>query len=407
MYVRKRLDIGWLDLTAGTLACAAPGSRSAAQERLEETWSPLGEGLACLSVRTGFDLYLRARRWPAGSEILMTALNIPDMVRIIEGQDLVPVAVDLDLDTLLPSPEDLERSRTTRTRAILVAHLFGSRSSLEAIVDFARENDLVIIEDCAQAFVGSSFTGHPEAEISLFSFGPIKTATALGGALLTVRDPEVLAEMRRLREEYPVQTRRSYLRKLIKYGCLKAISTPLLYGVVHRILRSARIDVERLLHAAARGFSRGELFEKIRRRCSRPLLHLLRRRLAHFDASEVEERRTKGCELLRLLPSSLTVPGRRAENHTFWVFPILPPDPVALIVGLQETGFDAARLATLEVVPGRRTGELRILEAFDGVTYLPFFREIPTRGLHRLAKVLRTLLGEEERVESDSLDKSR
>jgi len=41
----------------------------------------------------------------------------------------------------------------------------------------------LLVEDCAQAFAGTQYYGYPQADVSLFSFGAIKSCTALGGAV--------------------------------------------------------------------------------------------------------------------------------------------------------------------------------------------------------------------------------
>src|SRR5580704_16409678 len=164
MWVRKRLDVGWLDLASALVNCVAPRRRAALVARLERLWSHGDDALACLSVRSGFDLWLSAVKLPPGSEVLVSAITIPDMVRIIREHGLVPVPVDVDPDRLAIDLEGLKRAVTPRTRAILVAHLFGTRQPLEAIAEFARDHELLLVEDCAQSFVGSGYTGHPEAD---------------------------------------------------------------------------------------------------------------------------------------------------------------------------------------------------------------------------------------------------
>lgn len=52
-------------------------------------------------------------------------------------------------------------------------------------------------QDCAQSFAGMAYTGHQDADVSMFSFGTIKTATSFGGAILRVRDSDLLTEMKR------------------------------------------------------------------------------------------------------------------------------------------------------------------------------------------------------------------
>src|SRR5690606_8136562 len=78
MLPRGKLDIGWADLGVAARACLQMGDRGAAQRRVAAAWSDAGEALACLSVRSGFDLLLQALALPAGSEILVSAITIRD-----------------------------------------------------------------------------------------------------------------------------------------------------------------------------------------------------------------------------------------------------------------------------------------------------------------------------------------
>ncbi len=100
MWVRKRLDIGWRDLAFALANCLWPRSREVIAESVERMWDGSDHAIACLSVRSGFDLWLEAIALPPGSEVLVSAITIPDMVRIIEEHGLVPVPVDVDPDHL-------------------------------------------------------------------------------------------------------------------------------------------------------------------------------------------------------------------------------------------------------------------------------------------------------------------
>ena len=70
---------------------------------------PADEAIVFLSVRTGWDLLLTALALPAGSEVVTSAVTIPDMVRIIEHHGLTPVPVDVDAVGLEIDLEQLER----------------------------------------------------------------------------------------------------------------------------------------------------------------------------------------------------------------------------------------------------------------------------------------------------------
>ena len=101
-------------------------------------------------MRSAFELLLDALALDEGSEILLSAITHPDMARIVSRHGLVPVPVDLDLETLQPRGELLERAVTERTRALVVAHLFGARVDLDEAIAFSRRHGLLLIEDCAQ-----------------------------------------------------------------------------------------------------------------------------------------------------------------------------------------------------------------------------------------------------------------
>src|SRR6185369_11602384 len=126
--------------------------------------------------------------FPRGSEIIVSAITIPHVVDILLEHGLVLVPVDIDLSTLAIDADDVRTAITPRTKAILVAHIFGSRMPLDEVVAVAREHSLYIFEDCAQANDGSAWRGHAGATVSMFSFGSIKRQTALGGGLLRFKD---------------------------------------------------------------------------------------------------------------------------------------------------------------------------------------------------------------------------
>jgi dTDP-4-amino-4,6-dideoxygalactose transaminase len=171
-------------------------------------------------VRSGLDLLLGTMQWPVGSEIVCSALNIPDMTKVIRQHGLVPVPADLDVERLAPNLELLEQAITPRTKAILIAHLYGNFVPLEPILAMARRHGLMLIEDAAEIYDGV-YTGHADADVSLFSFGPLKTATALAGGVLRTQDSELFARLKANHERWPTQGRLDYFNRLCKYGTMK------------------------------------------------------------------------------------------------------------------------------------------------------------------------------------------
>lgn len=392
MWVRKRIDIGWSDLAYGVfLACLAE-DRLETQRCVERHWSADGDALACLSVRSGFDLLLKALDWPHASEVLFSAVTIHDMVRIVEHHGLTAVPVDLDVRRLAPKSEALRRAITPATRAIVVAHLFGGRVDLDPVIEVAREHGLLVIEDCAQAFMGEQYLGHPRADVSLFSFGPIKTNTALGGAVLRIHDAALRERMVTAQQQYPVQGRFTYVRRVLKYAAVKAMSSRLFLGTVARGCRLLGTNHDRIANNMVRGFAGPRFFERIRRQPSAPLLSLLRRRLANFDGERLARRAGHGQLLSDRLDVSVSRPGAASLAHTHWVFPILTDNPPRLLDRLWRAGFDATQGQSLCIVdaPAGRA-ELAATDAramLEKTVFLPLYPDLPVRSLLQMADVV-------------------
>lgn len=352
MWPRKQLDIGWTDLAYGLGQLVGRWTPPEPAAVVGDDWLPPQEVILSLSVRSGLDLLLAALELPAGSEVLVSAVTIPDMPRIIEHHGLAPVPVDVDPQRLQPVVEHMERSITPRTRAILVAHLFGTHIDMEPIIELAKEHDLLVIEDCAQAFIGREYAGHPESTCALFSFGPIKTATALGGAVIRVPNADLRRRMDALQSAYPRQTRGAYARRLAKYTVFRALGNPIQYGLLVRVLQMLGVDYDRALGNAAHSFKPNDFFTQIRRRPSTPLLRMLARRITRFDlsgAARLRRRTLRGNQLARVLPEHVIV-GEANATHTYWVVPVRAANRETLVAELRAAGFDGTARSSLVVV---------------------------------------------------------
>jgi perosamine synthetase len=398
MVPRNKLDIGFADLLAATFSCFWPAGRGAAREALERDWrGPREErSLACLSVRTGFDLVLSAMKLPRGSEVIFSAVTIRDMVRITRQHDLVPVPVDVDMNTLSVDPDALARAITPRTRLVVLAHLFGSRMPLDEIVRICQDRGVPLLEDCAQAFVGHSYHGHPGAAVHLFSFGPIKTNTALGGALLTFGDGDLDAAVRALESRLPPQPRIEFLGRILKYLVIKLLLLRPLFTAFVWSCRRVGVSHDAVISDAVRGFGGTGFFERIRRRPSYPLLALLHRRLRRFDAARIGLRVAAAEAAIRAL-GPIPRPGAAASRHSHWVFPVRTQDPQRLAERLWAAGLDATRgassLHVVELPPGRRAdAPERAVAGMREILYLPVHAAVQPRDLRRLAAETRVAI---------------
>jgi perosamine synthetase len=390
---RHRLDIGPRQLIYALSAGLWARDAQRLGARLVGGWSPSGNGIACRSVRSGFHLLLDALNLAAGDEVLVSAVTHPDMVRIIEAHGLVAVPVDLDVATLAPRLDVAEQLVTRKTRAILVAHLFGGRFDLGATVAFAKRHRLFLWEDCAQAFTGAGDSGDPSSDASMYSFGALKTCTALGGALIKVRDRSVLQSMRDRQRSWPAQSSRQYTQAVLKFIAFSVITRPLAYGTLAWFHRATGRDFDRLVNSSVRAFRPGRLLPQLELQPSAPLLATMSYRLLSFDGRRLRKRAESGAWLATHLPSDLRLAGGEMEAHTHWLFPVLTSEPDRLIAACRRAGFDAARGASsvcaVAAAAGRPEAEpAHARGMMESLVFLPAYPELSRRSLGHLAEAI-------------------
>jgi perosamine synthetase len=392
VYPRHRLDLAGGDVLTGLRATLLVPDPATLEAAVLQAAGLTDHGLVCLSVRSAWDLLLQVLAWPTGSEVIVSAITHPDMVTIMQAHGLRAVPVDLDLATLAPRIEDLERACTPRTRAVMIVHLYGGRIDLRPVADFARRHDLLLIEDSAQAFTGTRSLAPSGADVSMFSFGMIKTASAAGGALVSVVDAELRSSMRKEQDSWPAQGRIGYAVKLAKAGGLAVFNDPRRFGVLYRLCRRVGVDLDGMISTSTRSFAAGEaLWARIRRRPTPALLAVLCRRLGLVDRDRLARRAAMGEELRAGLPAAYLHPGDELQRRTHWLFPVLAPDPGALVAALSDAGIDVSTGTSNLVAVTHDDGSVpecagRLMSA---IVYLPSYPELGEEGKDRLLAGLR------------------
>ena len=300
MRPRQNIDIGITQIIRALLHCAFPISRQRLRRDIENKFADDSfTAVSCLSVRTGLDLFLQAANFPKGSEVLVSALTIPDVKSIIEHHNLKVVSIDVDPTTVAPKLDNAHRQVGPKTVAVLIAHLFGTRVDIAPWINFAHVENvarygrpLQVWEDCAQSFTGldESVLNHDQSDVALFSFGPIKTATALGGAVIRFRDREMAHAVKQKRDSLPVHSRIQFSKRLVKYFALKLLSHPKTFPWFVWAVERKGQTLNDVIRQAMRGFSGDDLFAKLRHQMCSPQLALLNRRLQEQHSSRINQR---------------------------------------------------------------------------------------------------------------------
>jgi perosamine synthetase len=167
-------------------------------ERLEQEFAAFYGTKHCTASTSGtsaIHVAIGALNPEPGDEIITAPITDMGTVIPILAQNAVPVFADVQRETFNLDPNDLERRITRRTRAIIPVHLGGNPCDMGPIMDIARRHNLMVIEDCSQAYCASyqgQWTG-TIGEIGCFSMQQSKHFT-VGDGGLTITDDDALGQ---------------------------------------------------------------------------------------------------------------------------------------------------------------------------------------------------------------------
>ncbi|WP_269227642.1 DegT/DnrJ/EryC1/StrS family aminotransferase [Flavobacterium eburneipallidum] len=163
----------------------------------------------CIGVGNGFDAlvlifkaYIQLGKLQKGDEVIVPANTYIASILAIMQADLIPVLVEPKLETYNINPDLIQEKVSSKTKAILVVHLYGQLAEMEQITTIAIQNNLLVIEDAAQAH-GSISDLRKSGNLSnaaAFSFYPGKNLGCLGdGGAVVTNDTELAKVIQSLR----------------------------------------------------------------------------------------------------------------------------------------------------------------------------------------------------------------
>lgn len=171
----------------------------------------------CVGLASGLDalwIAFRILGIGAGDEVIVQGNTYIASVMGITINGATPVFAEPD-EYYHIDPAKIEEKITSRTRAILVVHLYGQASDMGKIMEIARKYDLRVVEDCAQSH-GACYDGKMTGtfgDIGCFSFYPSKNLGAFGDGGAIVTDDEEIAQKVRIFRNYGSEKR--YYNKVV------------------------------------------------------------------------------------------------------------------------------------------------------------------------------------------------
>jgi perosamine synthetase len=158
-------------------------------------------GIAVSNGTAALDASIEALGIGPGDEVIMPAFTIISCIGQIVRSGAKPVLVDSDPLTWNMDSSQIEAKITSRTKAIMVVHIFGLPADIAPILDITRRHGLKVLEDAAQMH-GQTYGGRPcgsFGDLSTFSFYSNKHITTGEGGMIVTDDDELADHCRSLR----------------------------------------------------------------------------------------------------------------------------------------------------------------------------------------------------------------
>ena len=183
-YVNDCLDSSWIS------------SKGKYIDLFEKTFSQktnVGYSVSVCNGTVALHLALVALGIGQGDEVIVPTFTYIASVNAILYCGATPVFVDSLKDTWQVDPEDISKKITKKTKAIMIVHLYGQSCDMDSICKIARNNDLFLVEDCAEAF-GTYYKGQHVGsfgDVSTYSFFGNKTITAGEGGMVVTNNETI------------------------------------------------------------------------------------------------------------------------------------------------------------------------------------------------------------------------
>jgi perosamine synthetase len=191
-YLNECIDTGWIS------------SEGPFVTKLEENFSKIvnrNYGIAVANGSVAIDVAITALGIQQGDEVIMPTFTIISCAAPIVRAGAIPVLVDVDLQNWNMCVDQIEKKITSKTKAIMIVHIYGLPVDMDPIVKIANKYNLKIIEDAAEV-IGQQYKGKPcgsFGHISTVSFYPNKHITTGEGGMILTNDEKLANKCRELR----------------------------------------------------------------------------------------------------------------------------------------------------------------------------------------------------------------
>ncbi|WP_298366270.1 DegT/DnrJ/EryC1/StrS family aminotransferase [uncultured Lutibacter sp.] len=193
--IEKQIDQKVLEVLKSTAYINGPEVHSF-QKELEE-YLGVKNVIPCANGTDALQIAMMGLGLKPGDEVITADFTFAATVEVIALLNLTPVLVDVEKDTFNIDIEAIKKAITPKTKAIVPVHLYGQCANMEAVLEIAKEHNLFVIEDTAQA-IGANYTFKDGSKKKAGTIGNIGTTSFFpsknlgcygdGGAIFTDDD---------------------------------------------------------------------------------------------------------------------------------------------------------------------------------------------------------------------------
>ena len=184
-------------------------------DKFEDTFSSYSDceyGVTVSNGTAALNVALVALGIGEGDEVIIPDLTFAATINAVLHANATPVIVDVEKDSWCINPIEIESAITSKTKAIIPVHIYGQVCDMDSIMSLAKQYNLKVIEDCAEAH-GAMFKGNKVGsfgDIGCFSFFGNKVITTGEGGMCITNSLELCDKLKLLRDHGMSKTKRYY-----------------------------------------------------------------------------------------------------------------------------------------------------------------------------------------------------
>lgn len=172
-------------------------------DTFEKQFAEYNQSKYCVAfpfARVGIYQSLKVLDIPKESEIIMPPITIKGILEVVLKYGIKPNFVDIDPNTYCFNIDELSKNMNKNTKSILITYLYGVVPEMEKIINFAKKNNLIIIEDFSQCLNGkySNQKVGNFGSIGIYSSSTTKTFDTYGGGLCVTNDENLYKKLKKI-----------------------------------------------------------------------------------------------------------------------------------------------------------------------------------------------------------------